>query len=78
VVAMMSGWAVGWMWVWPLLIVAGLLIIGYLVLRLVQDARLPTARSDPVASTARRILDERFARGEISEDEYQRRREVLS
>lgn len=29
------------------------------------------------ASDAARILDERFARGEIDEDEYRRRRDVL-
>lgn len=29
------------------------------------------------ALDARRILDERFARGEIDEEEYQRRRSVL-
>ena len=36
--------------------------------------------SSPVAPTgpdAKQILDERFARGEIDEDEYQRRRDVL-
>jgi putative membrane protein len=31
----------------------------------------------PVSSDARQILDERFARGEIDEAEYQRRRDVL-
>jgi putative membrane protein len=38
------------------------------------------ARSEPPgagASEPVRILDERFARGEIDEDEYQRRRELL-
>lgn len=29
-------------------------------------------------SSARRILDERFASGEITEEEYQRRRQALS
>lgn len=31
----------------------------------------------PAARDAQRILDERFARGEIDADEYQRRRDVL-
>jgi putative membrane protein len=31
----------------------------------------------PATSDARQILDERFARGEIDEAEYQRRRDVL-
>jgi putative membrane protein len=76
--AMMGGWMTGWMWIWPVLVVAGLLIIGYVVLRLVQGGRpsSPTG-ADPAGSTARRILDERYARGEIDEDEYLRRRGLL-
>ena len=75
----MDGWMMGWMWIWPVLIVAGLLIIGYVVLRLVQGGRLtPPAGADADGSTARRILDERFARGEIDEDEYRRRRSLLA
>ncbi len=31
----------------------------------------------PTGEEARRVLDQRFARGEISEDEYTRRRELL-
>ena len=74
----MGGWMMGWMWIWPVLVVAGLLIIGYVVLRLVQSGR-PTSPTgaDPAYSAARRILDERFARGEIDEDEYRRRRDLL-
>ena len=34
----------------------------------------PTA---PTSNDAQRILDERFARGEIEADEYQRRRDLL-
>ena len=33
--------------------------------------------SAPTGSDALRILDERFARGEIDADEYQRRRDIL-
>ena len=35
----------------------------------------PTNLTPP--SDAQRILDERFARGEIDDDEYRRRREIL-
>jgi putative membrane protein len=75
---MMGYGMVGWMWIWPLLVVLGLLIIGYAILRLAQGTR-PAGRSgeNPGGSTARRILDERFARGEIDEDEYRRRRSLL-
>ncbi|MEI8406521.1 SHOCT domain-containing protein [Kribbella sp. CCNWLY201] len=65
----------GWMWVWPALSAAGLLILGYLAVRLVQSKRLSgPAGSD---SAARRILDTRYARGEIDADEYQRRKGLL-
>jgi putative membrane protein len=76
---MMNGPMTGWMWIWPLLVLAGLLIIGYVVVRLVSGARPPTtAGTQPAGSSPRQILDERFARGEIDEDEYRRRRDLLS
>ncbi|MEJ1107415.1 MULTISPECIES: SHOCT domain-containing protein [unclassified Kribbella] len=72
---MMGGVTMGWMWVWPALSAAGLLILGYLAVRLVQSKRLSgPAGSD---SAARRILDTRYARGEIDADEYQRRKGLL-
>jgi putative membrane protein len=68
------------------LLLAGLLLVGAVVLASVllsQRHRL----SAPVArvgrhvgpqSDALRILDERFARGGIDDEEYQRRRHVLA
>jgi len=74
----MMGATAGWMWVWPVLIVAGLLVIGYVVVRLARSGRgaSPTG-SDPSGLAARRILDGRFARGEIDDEEYLRRRDLL-
>lgn len=69
----MCGWAMGWIWIWPVLILVGLLVLGYLVVRLAQGR----APSLPGSSSARPILDERYARGEIDEEEYQRRRDAL-
>jgi putative membrane protein len=37
----------------------------------------PAPPSVPPESNARRLLDERFCRGEIDEDEYRRRRSIL-
>jgi putative membrane protein len=74
----MMGAAMGWMWLWPVLITVGLAILGYLGVRLVQGRQgTSAAGSDPSGSAARRILDERYARGEIGDEEYQRRRDVL-
>jgi putative membrane protein len=75
---MMGGSTGGWMWVWLVLVVVGLLIIGYVGVRLAQGrARSSSAGSDPSGSSARRILDQRYARGEIDEEEYLRRRDML-
>jgi putative membrane protein len=74
---MMNGWMFGWMWIWPLLVLAGLLLLVYGVVRLAQGS--PSAPGEAERdSSARRILDERFARGEIDEEDYRRRRAQLS
>ncbi len=74
---MMGNGAMGWMGViWPLLVATGLLVLVYLGYRLIA----PPRDEDPLAgkvSSARRILDERYARGEIDEQEYRRRRSEL-
>ncbi|GAA1394150.1 SHOCT domain-containing protein [Catellatospora coxensis] len=63
------------MWIWPALIVLGLLVLGYLALMVTQtrpsDAVTPP---HPDRSPARTILDERYARGEIGDEEYRRRK----
>ena len=65
-------------WVWPVLIVIGLGLVGYVAFRLVRDGTRKThSANDAVSAAARRILDERFARGEIDEQEYRRRRADL-
>lgn len=68
---MMDGGMMGWMLIWPLLVLVGLALLGYVAFRLVQGGT--AGRS----SSPRRILDERYARGEIDEDEYRRRRDGL-
>ncbi|RJQ87283.1 DUF1707 domain-containing protein [Amycolatopsis panacis] len=63
-------------WVGPaFLIVAILIVLGAAVTITVLLRRLPASASDRDA--AFRILRERFARGEIDQEEYDRRREAL-
>lgn len=55
------------------LLFVALIVIGVvLVLR-----QVPSGESRGGAGSARQILDERFARGEIDQDEYRRRRASL-
>ncbi len=72
------GWDMGWTWGWifPL---AGMLfwialIVGA-VLLLRNDA--PRLRDRFTAPSALRILEERYAKGEITRDEFLERRAVL-
>ena len=78
---MMDGWPVAFGWLW---LVAGLLIIVLLVLGLVWLARSlargASGPSRPVAteeSPAREILDQRYARGEITREQYLQARDDL-
>jgi len=67
----------GWiaMGVWMLVLV---LIVGVVVWAVMQWARrVPAATGTAPRTTARDVLDERLARGEIDIDEYQRRRAAL-
>jgi putative membrane protein len=83
-VVMMFGYGGGWAW-WQ----AGLMwlaMIGFLVLLIwavyglitgiTRQERGPNQRER--SGSARRILDERLARGEIDAGEYRRLREVLN
>lgn len=68
----------GMFMMWPLmflflaLAIAGLVALILVIVRL---ARSGTGSRD--SSGARRILDERYARGEVDDDEYRRRRDAL-
>jgi putative membrane protein len=70
---MMGTAMMSWFWIWPTLVVIGLALLGYLAYRLTRNPG--GARSG--TGSARRILDERLARGEIDEDDYKRRADLL-
>ncbi|WP_313997584.1 SHOCT domain-containing protein [uncultured Paenibacillus sp.] len=65
----MFGWAVAWNMIFWVLII-GLVIYGVLLLLTHSFAK----KEDP----ALQVLKERFARGEISEEEFHQKKSVLS
>ncbi|PWU47300.1 hypothetical protein DLE60_33790 [Micromonospora globispora] len=69
---MWNGPMMGWMWIWSLLVLAVLVALVWLTVRLAGGHL-----AGPSASSARKILDERYARGEVDEEEYRRRRTGL-
>ena len=74
------GGYVGWMWVWPALVVAGLVALIWLAVLLARgrtNLAHKGAGRDDADSGARRILDERYARGDIDEQDYHQRRDAL-
>lgn len=64
----MMGWA--FMLIWALFLIA--LVVGVVWL-----VRTLTDRGGLSGSSALRILEERFARGEIDQDEFEQRRQAL-
>ena len=72
------GWGGGWwMLIWGTLMMAGLaVLIVWLVRTTVVGGSAETPVEDPLAS-ARRILGERYARDELSTEEYRERLEEL-
>ena len=67
----------GWNW-WAWLVMSLSMVAFWAVVAWAVVAVLRRSRSHDVRSPdARAILDERFTRGEIDEDEYRARREML-
>ena len=73
---MMSG-AMGLFWIWPVLVLVGVVLLGYHAYRLTQNRRPGSGEQVTSPGSARQILDERYARGEIDAQEYRRRRDEL-
>ncbi|MFT7394410.1 MAG: putative membrane protein [Candidatus Azotimanducaceae bacterium] len=75
----MNGWGGGWMWLW------GAAMMTLLVILIVWLSRAAGAGSSPVAGPARgdpndrarEILGERFAKGELTTEEYRERTSEL-
>lgn len=72
-------WGDGWGWiggaVMMLIFWGGLAAVAVFLVRGIGSR--PTQRDEKRRADAREILAEQFARGEISEEEFERRRRVL-
>ena len=76
---MMMGWGMGWGLLFMLLFWGVLIALVVLLVRaLFPPAGQPPAPPTGRDLTAREILDRRFARGEISREEYDLMRETIS
>lgn len=77
---MMGGWgAFGWLWMLlPLLFWGGLLaLIAWAVMRIFPKGHVDNGRSEDRGDPAENVLRERFARGEMDAEEYERSLAVL-
>jgi len=73
------GWGMGWgggMILGPLLTIGLVILLIALIVPFVRS--LGGGSASPREPTARDILDERYARGEIDREEYQRRRQDIT
>ncbi|MGH2729039.1 MAG: SHOCT domain-containing protein [Actinomycetota bacterium] len=71
-----GGWA-GWILMSVAMVVFWGLIL-WVVVFVVRAFTVPRSEQTPPGSSAKRILDERFARGEIDQQEFEERRGVLT
>jgi putative membrane protein len=60
---------------WPILVIGATV---FLVVLLIRGARTPTGRRNSARLTPFEILRERFARGEIDQAEYEKKRRIIS
>jgi putative membrane protein len=73
-----TGWGWGGMWIGPLFMIAVLALLIAGIVSLVRWIGGGGGDSGGRVRAAREILDERYARGEIDRDEYQRRRDDIA
>jgi putative membrane protein len=71
------GWGWGGMWLGPLFMLIPLVLLIAAVVVLLRWMGVGSSDGGGRVRTAREILDERYARGEIDREEYQRRRDDI-
>lgn len=77
------GWDMGWMWLFMPLTLIAIVLLVWLFVRLftggpVRGGRDGAPGSFSNGSRARQILDERFARGELTAEQYREQVQVLN
>ncbi|MFZ0449207.1 MAG: SHOCT domain-containing protein [Desulfatiglandaceae bacterium] len=75
---MMGGWGSGWWGFIPMLLFWGLIIVGVVFLiKLLAQGRTKGGSGDSDSSRALETLKERFARGEITKEEFGQMKKVI-
>jgi putative membrane protein len=74
----MMGWGGGGMWFGPLWMLVWLAVLVAIIVALVRWLNPAGGETRTLARSARDVLDERYARGEIDRDEYLKRRQDIS
>jgi putative membrane protein len=72
------GWGWGGMWLGPLFMLAALALLVAIVVFLARWLGGDSGAAPKAPRTARDLLDDRYARGEIDREEYLRRRQDLA
>ena len=72
-------WGSGWGWFGAVLVIICLVLMAWMMMGHAGRGHAGAASGEPKgrSTDARQILAERFARGEISEEEFEQRRRVL-
>ena len=72
------GLGMGWMWLFGLILIVGIAVLVILAVRMLgSGVRGDDRTATPGRGAARRILDERYARGELTTEEYRERLRTL-
>ncbi len=73
----MDGWGGGWMWLWGIAMMALFVVLIVWLVRASTGNGAPSAPPKDPTDRAREILAERYARGELTTEEYRERVEQL-
>jgi putative membrane protein len=73
----MDGWDGGWMWLWGIAMMLLFVVLVVWVVRTVAGGQRSAQSAPDPRDRAREILAERYARGELTTEEYRERVEHL-